>query len=111
MLRPVMVTCVLALAAGCEDAPPQRPRNFNTGAPIGSSNAEELKAWVSNSLKLTNVTLTNVGGNDFEGTGQNAKGETCQLKITQTPGNIACDYSSPSGKKMTMSASSSNTGS
>ncbi len=108
MIKPVLVMCVLLLAAGCEDEAAPRPRNFNTGAPpIGSTNVEELKTWVTNSLKLRNVSLTNTGGSNFEGTGQNAKGETCQLKITQTPGNIVCDYTSESGKKMTVSASSS----
>jgi hypothetical protein len=52
----------------------------------------DVIAWIHDCLGLADINLESAANNGFTGTGKNDAGTIFNLKVTQKPGEIVCEY-------------------
>src|SRR5262245_27413946 len=108
MLRILTIACMIAAVAGtgCDakkssgsggrtaDSTKNAGDPTHPGEPPREGkwwNVTEVKAYIKDSLGLTDLNLIPAKDNGFTGTGRNPAGTLVKLKVTQVPGKITCE--------------------
>ncbi len=63
----------------------------------GTWNKSQVETYLKDTLKLNEVSITSVGGDDYNGTGKGTDGMNYTMKIKQVPGGIACEFQTEAG--------------
>src|SRR5580698_8118398 len=102
MKRTMSMAAILLALAGCDDEPaPLAPANpppvgapSATTAPLaappidasqatGVWNQQQVETWLRDTLKLTSVSLSKSGGDNYTGNGTGTDGQSYQLTVKQ----------------------------
>jgi hypothetical protein len=57
----------------------------------------QVEGYLIEELKLTDLSLTRAGGENYTGTGTGRDGNKYRLNVKQVPGGIACDFTTDIG--------------
>jgi hypothetical protein len=103
----VATLCVLIAGfAGCDQPANNTSPPTRVAAPPGAILAEDARGvwsqsqveeYLKQDLKLSQLSLTPAGGDDYTGTGTTADDRTLQLQVKQVPGGIACTFEDGQG--------------
>ena len=63
----------------------------------GSWNQSQVETYLKEQLKLSELSLTSAGGENYTGSGKGTDGQSYTMNVKQVPGGIACEFRTDTG--------------